>query len=211
MPQSHFFLKREGYCLEYEGRLRQPAWVCEVLSRDSINGTVKRDRFSFLEDKELPSCVRSTLKDYRKSGYDRGHMAAAANNKGSEKAMKDTFLLSNMSPQNPQLNRGYWAKLEKHVRELTNKYDIVRVITGPLFLPYQGTDGKKYVTYQVIGDNNVAVPTHFFKVITAENGLSKEQWAYVMPNKRIDKSTPLSDFKTTVSKVEKMAEIVFQR
>lgn len=111
MPQSCFILKREGYCLGYEGRLRQPAWVCEILSKDSIKGTTKRERLSFLEDKDLPSSVRSTLKDYRKSGYDRGHMAPAADHKGSEKAMKDTFLLSNMSPQNPQFNRGYWANL----------------------------------------------------------------------------------------------------
>jgi len=80
-----------------------------------------------------------------------------------------------------------------------------------MYLPQQGADGEKYVTYEVIGDNNVAVPTHFFKVITLEKGSSKEQRAYIMPNKQIHKDTPLSNFQTTIQKVEKVAGIIFQK
>ena len=210
-PKANPILKRMGYTVAYDGRTKTALWVYEELTQDSLDGDVDRNQFHFLQDPDIPNVIRSDPEDYRRSGFDGGHLAPAADHKASKIEMRETFYLSNIAPQNSRFNRGYWSKFESYVRNLTNKYDIVRVITGPLYLPYQEIDGKKYVTYQVIGDNNVAVPTHFFKVITAENRLSKEQWAYVMPNKRIDKNTPFSDFQTTVSKVEKMAGIIFQR
>ena len=158
-----------------------------------MDGSVNRDRFSFHEDKQLPACVRSILNDYRKSGFDRGHLAPAADHKDSEKSMKDTFLLSNISPQDPNLNRVYWAKLEKYVRELVYKHGKVTVVTGPLFLPKTRKDGKKFVSYQVIGNNNVAVPTHYFKIIRAK---SLEE-AYIMPNRFVEGRPPGKLFRST--------------
>lgn len=205
LPQSHFLLKREGYYSGYDGRLKQSSWVCETISKESIEGSVKRDKFSFTEDRQLPACVRSILKDYSKSGFDRGHMAPAANHCNSQKSMRDTFLLSNMSPQIPNLNRGSWAKLEAYVRGLVYKHGTVEVISGPLFLPETRKDGKKFVSYQVVGDSNVAVPTHYFKIIRAK----RFEEAYVMPNRIVEGSPPLDEFLSTVKKVEKLAGIVF--
>ncbi len=68
---------------------------------------------------------RATFKDYKKSGFDRGHLAPAADHKDSQEAMKETFLLSNMSPQYPRFNQGYWSHFEKYVRNLTNIYPVV--------------------------------------------------------------------------------------
>lgn len=209
-PQAHFHLDRTQYCLDYDGRLKQASWVCEELTKESLNGKADRNHHAFQEDPDLPLCVRSTLVDYKGSGFDRGHMAPAANHKTSDEALADTFYLSNMSPQHPKLNRGYWSKLEKYVRELTYNNDRVHVITGPLFLPREGNDGKKFVTYQVIGPNNVAVPTHYFKLISvvAANGY-KETYAYILPNEEIPSKTPLDNFRTSVQKVEKAAGILF--
>ncbi len=95
------------------------------------------------------------------------------------------------------------------MRDLTLEYDRVCVVTGPLYLPQEMPDGKRYVTYQVIGTNDVAVPTHFFKVITAENAYSKDQWAYQVPNEPIEGNPPLSDYEVSVAKVEKVSAIVF--
>jgi endonuclease G len=131
----------------------------------------------------------------------------AADCKVSEENMSDTFLLSNICPQHPQFNRGYWAKLEKHVRNLTKISTVVHVVTGPLFLPQEAEDGTRWVKYQVIGENNVAVPTHFFKVIYLES--SKESMAYILPNEPINSSTPLDNFKTSIKKVERVAGMIF--
>lgn len=119
--------------------------------------------------------------------------------------MADTFFMTNMFPQCPQLNRGYWSKLEKHVRDLTRDHQNVYVITGPLYLPYNEGD-KRFIKYQVIGPNDVAVPTHFFKVIILENWQgSKEIRAYILPNQEIAANISLENFRTTVQKVEKLA------
>jgi len=139
------------------------------------------------------------------------HYFMAGDHKASETQMKETFYLSNTSPQTPEFNREYWRDFEKYVRSLTHEYDVVQVITGPLYLPHEEPDGKKYITYQVIGANNVAVPTHFFKMITLKKRSSKEQRAYVMPNGYINKHAPFSDFQITISKLEKASGIIFQR
>lgn len=205
--KNHFFLERIGYSLNYDGRLRQATWVIEELTKDSITGNVKRANYKFSEDIELPECVRSTLKDYAKSGYDRGHLAPAADHRSSPAAMKDTFLLSNMSPQNSLFNRGYWANLEKHVRVLAEKHGKVIAITGPLFLPKEQKNGKKIVSYEVIGPNDVAVPTHYFKIIISNHF----DEAYILPNEHINSKTSLEDFKTTIDKIEKLSGIFFGR
>lgn len=136
-------------------------------------------------------------------------MAPAADHRSSSKAMSDTFYMTNMCPQCPQLNRGYWAKLEKHVRDLTKEYQNIYVLTGPLYLPQQEADGKRYVKYQVIGPNDVSVPTHFFKLITLENWQGdREIRAYILPNQEILSKTPLDQFKTTIQKIEKAAGLI---
>lgn len=80
--------------------------------------------------------IRSKNSDYKGSGFDRGHLAAAGNHKWNQKQCEQTFVLSNMAPQvGAGFNRDYWNKLEKHVRKLTKKYPNVYVCTGPLYLP----------------------------------------------------------------------------
>ena len=210
-PLSNFFIDREEYCLSYDGRNKNPTWVYECLTCDKLCGKSVRDSCQFKEDSSLPKILRATLSDYKNSGFDRGHLAPAANHKESDIAMADTFFLSNMCPQCPKLNRGCWAKLEKYTRDLTKEYSKVHVVSGPLYLPYTDTDGKRYVKYQVIGSNDVAVPTHFFKVILLENtrGAIKTE-AYILPNDNsLQNEASLDQFKTTVQKVEKLAGILF--
>jgi endonuclease G len=204
LPQSHFILNRGDYVIGYDGRTRAAAWVIEELTRESISGDAERAGISFKPDVGLPVQARATLEDYKGSGFDRGHMAAAANHKSVE-AMKATFILSNAAPQLPQLNRGFWARLEKHVRELTNKYGKVTVITGPLFLPNTNDKGERWVRYRVIGNNDVAVPTHFFKIVKAEELIE----AYVVPNMEVANDASSDNFRATVEKIESLSGGMF--
>jgi endonuclease G len=209
-PVCSVMIERDGYALSYDTRTRNAKWVYEVLSLGQLSGNVKRDNFSFKEDSLIPKILRASLCDYSKSGFDRGHLAAAANHKDCERAMGDTFYLSNVCPQNQKFNRGYWARLEKHVRDITNQYGIVEVFTGPLYLPQEDATGKRWVRYQVIGENDVAVPTHFFKVIVTKNSIGyRSVNAYILPNSDIGLETPLKNFETTLDKVQKTAGIVF--
>lgn len=199
---------RNNYVLSYDQRCRNPIWVFEHLTKDNISHTsetVERKNFDFYEDETVPSSFRATNKDYYKSGFDRGHLAAAANHRAYPEWMKETFLLTNISPQTPALNQITWNNLEKYTRSLTHHYDEVYVCSGPLYLPQRSLqDGKLYVTYQVLEPNHVAVPTHFFKVIVCHKKGFYDLQCYVMPNEDIkDPEQKIENFLTPLDAVEK--------
>merc|ERR1719184_372682 len=129
----------------------------------------QEDRTFCSDDAIHSEQIRSTNADYAGSGYYRGRMAAAANYTGCEDTRLGTLTLSNAVPQFSACNKGNWTILEDHARSLVKTSLGVYVYSGPLFIPQEvGRSRDKYVVYQVIGENTVAVPTHFFKIIVAE-------------------------------------------
>lgn len=202
---------RESYVTSYDPRTRTASWVIERLNPASLNGPSDRKYCDFKEDDSVHVLHRATNADFRGSGFDRGHLAAAANHKWSQKAMEDTFYLSNIAPQNPHLNQNTWNNLEKLCRSLTKRYLNVYVCTGPLYLPRQEADGKLYVRYQVLGRNHVAVPTHFFKVLILEqpDGRGVELRSYVLPNEPIDDKIPLERFLVPIETIERASGLLF--
>ncbi len=142
---------------------RVPEWVGYRLTSEMLLGNAQRSD-DFRADARLPAGQRAELVDYVDSGYDRGHMAPAAAFRRSEEAMSQTFLLSNMTPQTPSLNRQMWRLLEEDVRELARAAGSTWVFTGSLFLDETGalTEPSTF-----IGANRVAVPTHFYKAMLA--------------------------------------------
>ncbi|XP_060659155.1 endonuclease G, mitochondrial [Drosophila nasuta] len=204
---------QSDYVLSYDRRNRVPHWVFEHLTAESVarNDAVDRSKSDFKPDESIHPFFRAQNTDYRRSGYDRGHMAAAGNHRLHQKHCDDTFLLSNMAPQVGQgFNRDSWNTLETYVRKLTKSYSNVYVCTGPLYLPHKEDDGKMYVKYEVIGSNTVAVPTHFYKVIVSEAADQKlHMEAYVMPNKVISNDTPLQVFQVPPETVERAAGLLF--
>jgi endonuclease G, mitochondrial len=128
--------------------------------------------------------------------------------------MNETFYLTNMCPQvGDGFNRDYWAHFEDFCRRLTQRYPSVRIVTGPLYLPRRNEEGKWEVKYEVIGSPpNVAVPTHFFKVIFAEDGKvggNVALGAFVLPNAVISNDRPLSDFEVPLEAVERASGLEF--
>lgn len=207
LPKSQFILEKSGFTLCYDGRLKQAVWVLEVLTSDSIKGDLERDKFGFKEDMELPEVIRASLSDYKWSGYDRGHISSSNHHRSNENAMMDCFKLTNVCPMNLSFNRGGWLRLEQHVRQLARDYGSIQVFSGPLFIPKARSDGKKFLVCEAIGESNILVPTHFFKVIQAEE-LTE---SYILPNEKIPTEKPLSDYKVTVEKVERAAGLIFQQ
>lgn len=206
---------RPALVSSFDRRLRNPSWVAEHITPGSLrqsNGDRKNSIFT--EDLDVPEKFRGRLKDYFRSGYDRGHQVPAADAKWSQEAMDGTFFLTNMCPQIGEgFNRDYWAHFEDFCRRLTNKYPSVRIVTGPLYLPKREVDGKWRVTYEVIGNPpNIAVPTHFYKVIFAEDGKVGGQvavGAFVLPNAAIPNEKPLTDFEVPVEAVERASGLEF--
>lgn len=207
---------RQALISSYDRRLRNPHWVVEHITPASLasrNGDRKHS--AFLEDEAVPDKFRARLKDYFRSGYDRGHQVPAADCKWSQKAMDETFYLSNMCPQVGEgFNRDYWAHFEDFCRRLTDRYPSVRIVTGPLYLPKRDpADGKWYTKYEMIGNPpSVAVPTHFYKVIFAEDGRvggNVALGAFVLPNAVIPNDKPITDFEVPLEAVERASGLEF--
>lgn len=206
---------RQALISSYDRRLRNPSWVAEHITPSSLaSQDGDRKHSVFIEDPSVPEKFRGKLKDYFRSGYDRGHQVPAADAKWSQEAMNDTFFLTNMCPQVGEgFNRDYWAHFEDFCRRLTQRYPSVRIVTGPLYLPKRGADGKWRVSYEMIGNPpNIAVPTHFYKVIFAEDGTVEGQvaiGAFVLPNAVIPNEKPITDFEVPVEAVERASGLEF--
>lgn len=187
-------LCRKGYVLSHNGERKEPDWVLERLTPARFQGNGTRDE-SFKADEELQAGQRSELSDYRGSGYDRGHMAPAADMKFSQAATTESFLLSNMTPQiGIGFNRGIWARLEDQVRVwATHRGDVV-AITGPVY-------GEK-----TIGASKVAVPTHFFKIVYEP--ARRRAIALLLPNKKIS-GQDLKPYLTSIDHVEELTGLKF--
>ena len=150
-----------GYTVSYNEQRRNPNWVAYELTGKEVDGTEPRGS-KFIPDPEVIG-RQAVDNDYKHSGWDRGHHAPAADMKWSKQAMDESFYLSNVSPQNHNLNSGVWKSIEELTRDNAHKYDKILVVTGPVF-----TD-KKGLGY--IGENRVLIPNAFYKVLLSyDNG-----------------------------------------
>lgn len=193
-------LFRKGYVLSYNTETKVADWVEYHLTESYIASGVKR-KDNFRADQDLPKGQRSELADYDGSGFDRGHLAPAEDMKRSAQIMSESFLLSNMSPQKPEFNRGIWKSLEVKVRKWTKEKKDIHVITGPLYL-----DGN----HNTIGPDHVVVPSHFYKIIIAGSSTDPniDAIAFVLPN-CANESSLLPNFISDIDHIEKLTGLDF--
>ena len=197
MPAADQILFNRHYVIGYSYYFRQAKWALEIVDPDKTD--VERAD-NFRADYRVPQMFRADLADYSGSGFDRGHLVASANQREVEIQNSETFLLSNMSPQQPQFNRQIWKKLEEAVRELDAKTTIYEtyVLCGPIF------DFNKLV--KSIGsedDNGVTLPvphSYFKSVLTENNRGTLNMWSFIIPNEASNK--PLEDFRVPTTQVE---------
>lgn len=188
-------LKRTAYTVSYNPDLKIPNWVAWHLTAEHADGEVKRFN-GYMEDVDVPK-PRATFEDYKGSGWSHGHLCPAGDNKWDKQAMKESFLLTNMCPQDRGLNSGVWNRIEMDCRKWAKKYGEIYIVCGPL--PLRGD----YVT---IGDNKVAVPRAFFKVVLCLNGEPKA-FGFVVKNNGGEKKRDL--YYNTVRDVERLTGIDF--
>ena len=184
-----------GYSLLYSEKHESAVWVAYELTASETLRAYERTN-KFLEDPFVSTGTADDF-DYKGSGYDRGHLAPAADMGWSDIAMKESFYYSNMSPQLPGFNRGIWKKLEEQVRGWAQDYESIYVVTGPVLkngLP-------------VIGHNEVSVPEYYYKVILDYTLPDTKAIGFILPNE--SSNEPLNQFAVSIDSVEKFTGINF--
>ena len=158
-------LKRRAYTTSYNNKSKTPNWVAWHLTKAHTYGDHQRKNEVFFEDETIESSLRATDNDYYNSRYDRGHMCPAGDNKWDAQAMRESFLFTNICPQNHGLNKYEWNDLEIQCRDWAREYGAIDIVCGPIF---SSTGDQK-----TIGRNKVWVPDAFFKVILCRQGNPK--------------------------------------
>lgn len=185
---------KTGYAIGYSYYYKDPVYSSVKITNASVQGTVKR-KDAFREDTEIPAQYRATLADYKGVHWDRGHMTPAGDLNWHEMAMRDSFLLSNMVPQNSSLNRGPWKNLEIQIRQWAKLYGTLYIYTGPIF----------YNNYTVIGQG-VAVPHELFKVVYDPK--RNMAISFIVPNTDIN-SNNLAEYIVSIDNIEQVTGIDF--
>lgn len=187
---SKDLVRHTYYTLSYNEKYEQANWVYYVMTDSMVIAGGQERSNKFKVDEMVPTGSAKSS-DYTKSGYDRGHLCPAADMDFNHTAMEESFLMSNISPQAPDFNRGIWKDLETEVRNWAKLKHKLYVVTGPVFSESKGTIGK----------DQVLVPGYFFKVLYDET-THPEIIAFVLPNQKSDR--PLSDFVVKVDDLEKL-------
>lgn len=183
------------FSLSYKEHFEQAEWVVYVLSKKHLTYD-DRKRPYFIEDPWVKS-KSADWRNYKGSGYDRGHLVPAGDRRFSEQAYNETFYTSNISPQDREFNAGVWNRLEMKIRYWAKKYGELYVITGGVL-----EDGL----YE-IGDEDVAVPDYFYKIVAKGSPDKLEVIGFLFPNK--EQTKPLSSFAVSIDELESRTGIDF--
>jgi endonuclease G len=183
------------YSLSYNETYEQAEWVAYELTKQQISAS-KFKRPYFIKDSKVTT-QSAHYKNYSKTGYDKGHLCPAGDRKFSKKAHDETFLTSNISPQNHEFNSGIWNRLEQKTRYWATKYDKLYIVTGGIL-----TNDLK-----TIGTEKVAVPNYFYKILLDYTKPEIKAIAFLIPHKNSDKA--LYKFVTSIDEIENLTNIDF--
>ena len=194
--KSEQILYRKGYTVSYNKDYKIPNWVAWHLTAEHTTGPIPRPGNAWHEDEEVPE-PRATLVDYHGSGWSRGHMCPAGDNKWDNIAMYESFLFTNCCPQNTNLNSGDWNQIEMACRRWAEKYGDIYIVCGPILYNKE---------HETVGPNKVVVPEAFFKVVICLNGTPKGI-GFIRKNTDTTKRNDL--YVNTISEVERITGITF--
>lgn len=168
-------LCRKGFLLAYSAEHKTPLWVIEFLTADKAKGNLPSNS-KYQPDPDLKKGAQAELDDYKNSDYKMGQMALAATMKWDQKALEESFYLSNMIPQvDGGMNRGIWKLIEERIRDYAINREAIYIFTGPIY---------EDVVKKTIGSNKVAIPSHIFKIIY--DPYKVEARALIIPNEELN-------------------------
>lgn len=185
----------EGFSVSFNPERHTPNYVSWILHSNETYGHSARSN-SFWTDEEVEGCADT--RDYVRSGYDRGHMCPAGEQKWSAKAMRHSFVMTNICPQKNELNSGAWKTLEEKERFWAMRDSLLVIVAGPI---YNGESS------QTIGANRVAVPDAFFKVLLAPYASPMRAIGFVFPNMKCPGN--MENYSMTVDEVERITGLDF--
>ena len=190
-------IHHENYSLSYNEKHEQAEWVAYELKKNHLSRKQFKRPYFISDDKV--STKSADWRNYKNSGYDKGHLCPAADRKFSKSAHDNTFLTSNISPQNHDFNAGIWNRLEQKTRYWANKYNGIFVVTGGILTN----------TNQTIGHEKVTVPKYFYKILLDNNNNNNniKMIAFLIPHK--DSNKPLYNFIVSVDEIESLTGIDF--
>ena len=185
----------DNFALSYNESYEQAEWVFYELKEENVNkGNFKRPYF--ISDPKVKT-KSADYRNYKNSGYDRGHLCPAGDMNFSKEAFDDTFYTSNISPQKNDFNSGVWNRLEQKTRYWSQKYNDIYVVTGGIL-----SDDLK-----TIGSEKVSVPKYFYKILMDETDGEYNMIAFLVPHE--NSKRPLYEFVVSVDEIEKMTGIDF--
>jgi endonuclease G len=188
-------ISHSGYSFVYSEEHEQAKWIAYELTKEETNSLFERTD-KFLVDPMVSSGTAENA-DYANSGYDKGHLAPAADMGWSAISMKESFYFSNMSPQLPAFNRGVWKRLEEMMRSWATDNSAIYIVTGPVLTPGLPT----------IGANRVSIPNYYYKVILDYTQPEIKAMGFILPN--ASSSSALTSFAVSIDEVEKATGLDF--
>ena len=195
---SEKILTRRGYTVSYNLQHNLPNWVAWELTPDKL---IERESRSdkFLPDPDLPEDVAVTTDDYKRSGWDRGHMCPAGDNRWHWRAMQESFYMTNICPQHHNLNRGDWKELEEACRDWAQRDGRIFIVCGPILYRQQ---------HKTIGrEHRITVPEAFFKVVLSPDSNPPRAIGFIYKN--TSGNHPLDNYVNSVDQVERITGIDF--
>ena len=189
--------RHHHFYLGYDEEMEQAAWVAYELTTTQLNAK-KVSRTDFFSEDPIIESGSSHYEDYRGSGYTKGHLVPAADRAFSREAMDETFLMSNISPQEYHFNSGIWRELEELTRDWARSNEQLYIYAGPIF-PKKGI--------KRIGRNQVAVPEAFYKILVDASEPDMKGIGFIVPNTSSEE--PLTRYMVTIDAVEDIVGINF--
>lgn len=195
VPPGAEMVRHGWFVLAYDETHEQAAWTFHEITVARLNENWAERPASFLPDPAVRT-ESATPRDYSGSGYDRGHLVPAADMAFDERAIGETFYMSNISPQTRAFNGGIWRELEECTRDWARRFKHLYVVTGPVL---------SRQSLGQIGFSKVTVPAAFYKILLAPD--QRRAIAFVLPNQVSDR--PLMAYATTIDEVEELTGLDF--
>lgn len=192
-------VKHSGFTLAYHEADEQALWVAYQLSGDELVQNHVERTGDFRAD-PLVKTKSAEARDYKSTGYDRGHLCPASDRAISLDKMSETFYMSNISPQIPGFNRGIWKQLEENIRDWAANVHSLYVVTGPIL---ENPELSKKIGYT----NKITVPREFYKVIVDLQGGKQKGIGFIIPNQ--DSDRPLEEYAVSIDQIEKRTNLNF--